>query len=198
MSGNLVRRAAVATALATLIGSWAVTAASAAPAPEPGTSYTCQTIAAGYSPGASGTASAWVWDGRLQWELCVARTSTGRHYALARLSAPADLLGPFNRFTGLVHVQLQQCNSRTVTTVATQDWSVANYETATKIGTRYYFSWTQTPSTTSSAATYRVRTEAWAGAVVQSSGWVFSLSQDGLLPYPGYRPGVSLTSCVTP
>lgn len=198
MSANPMRRVAIATAAAILIGSSVAAATSAAPPPEANTWYACQTISAGYSPGAGGNASAWVWDGRLQWELCVAQTSTGRHYAIARLSSPADLIGPFNKFSQLVHVQLWKCTSSGLVKVAQADWSVANTETATKIGNRYYFRWIQTPSTTSTATTYRVRTEAWGATVMQSSGWVFSLSQDGLHPYPGYRPGVSVSGCVNP
>lgn len=146
MSANPMRRVAIATAAAILIGSSVAAATSAAPPPEANTWYACQTISAGYSPGAGGNASAWVWDGRLQWELCVAQTSTGRHYAIARLSSPADLMGPFNKFSQLVHVQLWKCTSSGLVKVAQADWSVANTETATKIGNRYYFRWIQTPS----------------------------------------------------
>jgi len=74
-----------------------------------GTTYTCQTLSAGYSPvGAWQNTENWVWDGRLTWDLCVARTTSGTHYAIVRLSAPADLIGPYDRFTGTVSIYLQK------------------------------------------------------------------------------------------
>jgi len=199
VKGNALRRLAIATAAILSIGSFAVAPASASPPPESGVWYSCQTKAAGYSPSGAGTGTeAWVWDGRLQWEVCVARTSTGKHYAIVRLSAPADLIGKYDRYTGLSQIYLQRCATRSYVTVAQKDWAIEQYSTATKIGSRWQFTWLQTPSTTSTTTSYRVHIVAWNGAVVPRDGsFVFSLQPGGLTPVPGGE-GVYNTGCLNP
>jgi hypothetical protein len=198
MIRTLLRRGASMAAAATLLASMSITAAQAAPAPVDGVWYSCQTKAAGYSPGAAGNASGWTWDGRLQWEICIAQTSTGTHYAIVRLSAPSDLVNQFDRYTGVSHFYLQKCVSGVFTTVAQRDWAVEQYSTATKVGSRYQFTWLQTPSTTSSATSYRLRIVTVSGAVVpRNGGWLFSLQPDGFYPYPG-NEGIYTSSCLNP
>jgi hypothetical protein len=195
---RLIRHVRIAMTLAITVGSIGTSSALAMPAPEPGVWYACQTKAAGYSPMAAGSASGWTWDGRLQWEICVAETSSGMHYAIARLSSPADLIGPYDRYTGVSYVYLQKCVNGTYTTVGEKYWGVAQYSTATKVGSRYQFTWLQTSSTTSSATSYRVHIVTVSGAVVpRNGGFIFSLEPDGFYPYPG-NEGIYNTSCVNP
>jgi hypothetical protein len=199
MIRTLLRRVTSATAAATLLASFAFATVHAAPAPVDGVWYSCQTKSAGYSPVWSPPDDAnWEWDGRLQWEICIAQTSKGTHYAIVRLSAPADLVNKYDRYTGVSHFYLQKCVSGTYTTVAQKDWGVEQYAVGTKSGGRYQFTWLQTPSTTSSATSYRLRIVTVSGAVVpRNGGFIFSLEPDGFYPYPG-NEGIYTSSCLNP
>ena len=201
MIRHAFRRVAIAGAGALLIGSVVAGPASAlVPPPDPSSVTRCQTVPAGYSPTGAGTGTeGWEWDGRLSWDLCVVRTSSGSRYAIARLSSPSPtvLLGRYDRYTGVSNIYLQRCATRTYTTIGRGDWSVANYDVGTLSGSWYRFRWTQTTSGTSSATLYRVRIETWAAAVLpRDASFVFSLAQAGLLPVPG-APGVYNSSCMT-
>jgi hypothetical protein len=195
-----LRRVASATVLMLLVGSVMAAGVAASPPPIGGTVYKCQNLDAGYSPVAwYEDISGWAWDGRLRWEACVAKTSSGSHYAIVRLSSPSDLVERFDRYTGISDIYLQRCAARsTYVTVASKDWAVAQYSTATLSGSRYQFTWLQTPSTTSSALSYRVHIVTTSGAVVpRNGGWTFSLEPEGFYPGPGNQ-GVYNTSCLTP
>jgi hypothetical protein len=199
MSG-FVRRRAIALAGAMLIAVSAAGPVSAIIPPGDSGSYSsCQTISAGYSPvGGWSDTEDWVWDGRLAWDLCVVRTSSGSHYGIARLSAPADLIEQYDRFTGTVNIDIQKCVSGVYTNVGHKDWDVSGYSYASKSNGRYYFSWQQTTSTTSSASYYRVRASGYGAVVPRNGGWYFSLSKSPYGPPPGTNPGVSTTSCRNP
>jgi hypothetical protein len=194
-----LRRVAIMLTATLVLAALSFGTASAAPPPESGVWYKCQTLNAGYSPNAGGGwEGAWVWDGRLRWEVCIAQTSSGTHYAIVRLSAPADLVERFDRYTGVSYIYLQKCVSGTYTTLKEKYWGVEQYSTATKVGSRYQFTWLQTPSTTSSATSYRVHIVTYSGAVVpRNGGFTFSLQPDGFYPYPG-NEGIYNSSCLNP
>jgi hypothetical protein len=198
MLAPIPRRTLTAVVALFVLAAWAAPASALVPPGDPSSYSKCQSKQAGYSPvgGWAGTED-WVFDGRLRWDLCVVRTSSGSHYAIARLSAPADLVERFDRFTGLVDVFLQKCVNGVYTTVTQTAWEVEGHEVATKIGSRYYFRWLQTPSTTSSASTYRVRTRGYGAVVPRNGGWYFSLI-DGPYPYYGAGPGITTSGCLTP
>lgn len=197
MTGSVLRRVAVAFAAALLISSWAAAPASASPPPPPpGTYYSCQSgIPAGYSV----YVNQWVWDGRLQWEVCIARTSSGTHYAIFRLSSPSNLSLQYDRYTGTQNVYLQKCVSGVYTTVASMKWGEPYLITAlSNTGGRYYFKWVQTPSTGSSASSYRVRISGYGAVVPRNGSSYFSLSKGPHGPLPGQDPGVYTSGCRTP
>lgn len=176
------RRVRIAVAVALVTGLWMVPSASAMVPPGGGGSYySCNTMAVGYTPSAGGRTSAWVWDGRLGWDWCVVRTTTGAHYGIVRLSSPGPTLlsGSFNKAWAVLTIRLQACYS--YTTVASMSWN-PNLATGFLSGSRYYWAWQQTPSTTNSATSYRVQISG-SGYVYREnlSGWYFSL---GAGPYP--------------
>ncbi len=191
-------RPAVASAALILVALVGPASASAVVPPGGGGSYSyCSTMSAGYTPLTGGGASAWVWDGRLSWDWCVVRTTTGAHYAWVRLSSPGPALlsGSFDTTWGALTIRIQACYG--YTTLASTSW-YPNYATGTLSGSRYYFAWQQTPSTTTRATAYRVQI-AGSGYVFADSlsGWYFSL---GAGPYPpspaSYHTYTS--SCVNP
>lgn len=197
----LIRRLGLAAAGAMWIGSMVVSPASAVVPPGDGSSVSrCQSIDAGYSP-ASGwddDSAGWAWDGRLSYDLCVVRTVSGAHYAIARLSSPSPtvLSGQYDRYTGVTWFYLQKCGTKgTISTMTQKDWSVAMYETGTLSGNWYRFRWTQTPSTTNSGATYRVKVVTYSANVVprNSFAFVFALSPDGMFGTRTYT-----SNCMTP
>jgi hypothetical protein len=205
-----LRHVAVAFMAALVIGSLGAAPASAGPPPVPsGTYLSCQSgIPAGYSVNLN---LKWAWDGRLQWEVCIARTSSGTHYAIFRLSSPSNLSAQFDRYTGIQNVYLQKCVNGVYTTVAWMDanhtpgpHSVGPWEEPYRItavsnsGGRYYFKWVQTPSTGSSANSYRVRISGYGAVVPRNGGSYFSLSQGPHGPLPGQNPGVYTSGCRAP
>lgn len=197
-SRRSIRRIALATATAILLGSAVAAPASAAPAPAPGVWYKCQTLPAGYIPIVSGNATGWIWDGRLQWEACVAQTSSGTHYGIVRLSAPADLAAQYDRFTGIAYVYLQKCTNGSYTKVGEKYWGVSQYVTGTKVSTRYQFPWQETTATTDAASNYRLQIVTRIAAVVPrwSTAYYFSLQPNGVDPYN--NDGVYTTGCMNP
>jgi hypothetical protein len=198
MTGSLLRRVAVACAAALLLGSWAVAPASAGPPPPPpGTVYSCHNnIAAGYAVNLAGH---WVFSGALGWDVCIARTSSGTHYAIFRLSSPSTLSAQFDRYTGTQNVYLQKCVSGVYTTVASMNWGEPYLIAAlSNSGGRYYFKWVQTPSTSNSASSYRVLISGYGAVVPRNGGSYFSTSPGPYGPLPGQPPGVSTSSCRTP
>ena len=200
MFHSSLRRVATATVLMFLVGSALAAEVTASPPPVGGVVYKCQNLDAGYSPVAWWEdISGWAWDGRLRWEVCIAKTSSGSHYAIVRLSSPSNLVDKYDRYTGLTHIYLQRCAARSsYVTMTSKDWAVEQYSTGTLSGSRYQFTWLQTPSTTSSAASYRVHIVAVNGAVVpRSGGFVFSLEPEGFYPGPD-NEGIYDTSCLTP
>jgi hypothetical protein len=200
MATALIRRIGIVCSAVLLLGSFVVGHVSAMPPPVGGTVYKCQNLDAGYSPVAWWEdISGWGWDGRLRWEVCVAKTSSGSHYAIVRLSSPSDLVEKFDRYTGLTHIYLQRCAARsTYVTVASKDWAVEQYSAGTLSGSRYQFTWLQTPSTTSSALSYRIHIVGVNGAVVpRNGGWSFSLEPEGFYPAPG-NEGIYNTGCLNP
>ena len=177
-----IRRGSIVLGVALVSGLWITPSVGAITPPvDGGSHYYCSTIAAGYTPGATGNASAWAWDGRLQWEWCVARTSTGSHYGLVRLSSPGPTLlsGNFDKAWGVLTIRIQSCS--TGATLASSSWN-PDYALASLSGSRYYWGWKQTPSSTASSSSYRVQI-AGSGYVFPHNlnGWYFSL---GAGPYP--------------
>jgi hypothetical protein len=177
-----VRRVRIVVAAALVTSLWMVPSASAVVPPGGGGPYySCNTMAAGYTPGASGSGSAWAWDGRLGWDWCVARTTTGSRYAIVRLSSPGPTLlsGSYDRAWAALTIKLQACGS--YTTLASTTWN-PNYAVGSLSGSRYYWAWKQTASSSSSATSYRVQISG-SGYVFRHNlgGWYFSL---GAGPYP--------------
>jgi len=198
MSGNLLRRVAITSATALLIGSLAAAPASAIVPPTEGPS-TCDSVADGYTVAASGNAADWAFDGRLRWDLCVTRNANGTVTGWVRLSAPSEAITGFkhDRFTGLVEIYLQRCVTRGVQTIAQGSWHVSGHQLGNLVGGWYRFGWHSTASVASSGTSFRVRTKSF-GAVVQNSGWYYSLSAS---EYPGFddegQPiyGISKSDC---
>lgn len=188
MSGtNLRRRVAAATAAIALIASWGAAQATAFTPPS---GAKCQTLSAGYiGSGSNPNNGSWVWDGRLQWQTCIAKTTSGARYAKVQLSSPVTV-DVHNRFTGLVNVYFQGCyaGNKVFSTITQTSRGVSNYDFGTASGGRYYFPAIQTPSSTSTANSgYRVHIQTWIAAVVPASTFsqVIALSRAGFASGPG-------------
>jgi len=188
MSGTKPRRrVAVTITVIALIACW-----SAAPAAAftPPTGAKCQTVPAGYvGSGSNPDNGSWVWDGRLQWQMCMAKTSGGARYAKVQLSSPVTVDG-YDRFTGLVNVYFQGCygGNKVFSTITQTSRGVSYYDYGTAAGGRYYFPAIQTPSSTSTANSgYRVHIQTWVAAVVPRSSFsqVLALSRSGFASGPG-------------
>ena len=181
MFNLFVRRVRIAVAAALVTSLWMVPSASAlVPPGEGGYNYSCNTMAAGYTPGAAGNASAWAWDGRLGWDWCVVRTTTGAHYGIVRLTSPGPTIvsGAYDKVWAVLTIRLQACNG---TTLASRAWN-PDFAVGSLSGSRYYWPWQQTASTSSYATSYRVQISG-SGYVYRHDlgGWYFSL---GAGPYP--------------
>ena len=188
MSGtNLWRRVIVATAAIAFIAPWGAAPATAFTPPA---GAKCQTLSAGYiGSGSNPNNGSWVWDGRLQWQMCIAKTSAGARYAKVQLSSPVTV-DVYNRFTGLVNVYFQGCyaGNKVFSTITQTSRGVSNYDFGTQAGSRYYFPAIQTPSSTSTANSgYRVHIQTWIAAVVPGSTFsqVLALSKSGFASGPG-------------
>ena len=191
-----IRRVAIGATVALLASLWMAPAAGAIVPPGGGGSYSyCSTMSAGYTPSTDGRVSAWVWDGRLNWDWCVVRTSTGAHYGWVRLSSPSSLSGNFDKAWAVLTIRVQACYG--YTTLVSTSWN-PNYALATLSGSRYYWAWQQTPSTTTRATAYRVQISG-SGYVFPHNlrGWYFSLGPGPYPPSPAsYRTYTS--ACVNP
>lgn len=169
MAHRTVRAAAVAAAMAlgALTLSTGTANALVAPPGGGGGASKCTTISAGYEPVNVGTGASYVWSGNLQFYACVSKTSTGLHYASAKLSSPQDY-NVNDRFTGLLTIYLQGCTAKTPANLTSADHAVSQYETGVAAGGRYQFATTFTPSSSAAYSTYgyRVRIHTASAAVV--------------------------------
>jgi hypothetical protein len=205
MLGRYRRSVAMATGMALLTGLLAVGPVSAMTPPGGGSGNAlCQTVPAGYLGLGTfynkyGGVKGWYWDGRLQLWLCVVRSGSGAHYAVAQLSSPVTT-ETYDRFTGLVYVYLESCS--TGASIAPRaSWSVPLLATGTRSGSRYYFAMIQGNSTTSTSSSgYRVHVQTWVAAVVPRSAPapVIALSPKGMASGPGTDGNYKTTGCLNP
>jgi hypothetical protein len=198
MSRRLLRRRLVAS-VALLVVMLAAPAPSSAIVPPTGGTSKCQSINTGWI--GSGV---WKWsdpqyvfDGRLRWDLCVVKTSTGTRAAYAQLSALDDLYD-YDTFSGLVEIWLQKCISGgTYQNLQTAEWLVPNTETVRPAG-RYYFKLVKTASSNvSSTAGYRVRVHSYNASVFGSTSQILALSPYGYQAIPETNNYWN-SSCMTP
>jgi hypothetical protein len=156
--------------------------------PEPiGSTWKCAYKNAGYVGFGTrydpkyGSVEARIWDGSLQWQMCVVRKSNGYGYAEVQLSAPVTM-NTYDRFTGVVYVYLEACfaGGRTVEMIAQGYRGVSQYDVGSKVGSRYYFPAVSTSQTTGAASCgYRVHIQTWQAFVVpRSLGQFIALSSD--------------------
>jgi len=151
VTASVHRRVGIATTAALIVGLLAVTPAGAyVPPPEPGSQ--CQSVSGGYVASFVNNVWTFVRDTRVQWDLCVDRTSSGTHYGVVRLSSQSDTgnkyFYPYN-----VDIYLQSCSNWS--NVASVRW-VASGITGTLSNGWYNTYWVQTPSTSSTASSFRI------------------------------------------
>jgi len=145
------RRLGIATTAALIVGLMAVTPASAYVPPIEGGSL-CQSVSGGYSAKAVNNVMTYVPDGRVMWDLCVDRTSSGTHFGIARLTAVSwtgdRYFYPYN-----VDIYLQSCSSWSY--VASYRWVDSGIPGTLSNGW-YNTYWVRTPSTSSSGNSFRI------------------------------------------
>ena len=128
-------------------------------------------IGAGGPGGKFGTTGA-EWDGSLQWELCVIRTSVGMVKAKTQLSSEVDM-NRYDRFTGLVIVRLQICNQvGGFTTIDGPDeYAYDSFydHPATTTSQHYYFDVWKTDGTSPRGNPYRIWVRTWNGVIIPNA-----------------------------
>jgi hypothetical protein len=194
-STNVRRRLAIASVAIALTLSWGAAPASAFTPPA---GAKCANLAAGYI-GFGTQASSYHWDGRLKWQICIAKTGAAR-YGKVQLSSPVSI-DVYDRFTGLVNVYLEGCYGSghlAYSTLTQASRGVSGYDVGPPSGGRYYFPSIQTPSTTTTATSgYRVHIQTWVAAVVARSvlAQILALSSKGMATGQG-TDGNFYTGCM--